>query len=213
MELYCTCRTNPVHHNSSSKDVHHSLGAPPPLISPKGPHHPPAPPTTLWNPVSLVDAPGDSHRKFNSSAPPSRPPPGLTRADRPRQSWGEKLEEGNRRRAEGPERCPSVRASSLAEPWNRPELDRASIQSLHQRHHINHFHQNPCTPLSVSSTCTDTGGRRQVSSPTRERPNQASDSMLVYDEVLQQHRRLLSKLDLEEKRKREARDGGGQDDE
>ncbi|KAF0041230.1 hypothetical protein F2P81_007128 [Scophthalmus maximus] len=32
--------------------------------------------------------------------------------------------------------------------------------------------------------------------------------MLVYDEVLQQHRRLLSKLDLEERRRREAREGG-----
>ncbi|CAB1441042.1 unnamed protein product [Pleuronectes platessa] len=32
--------------------------------------------------------------------------------------------------------------------------------------------------------------------------------MLVYDEALQQHRRLLSKLDLEERRRREAREGG-----
>lgn len=32
--------------------------------------------------------------------------------------------------------------------------------------------------------------------------------MLVYDEVLQQHRRLLSKLDLEEKKRKEAREEG-----
>ncbi|XP_029009690.1 genetic suppressor element 1-like isoform X2 [Betta splendens] len=203
-------RTNPVHHTSSSKDVHHSFGAPPPLISPKGPHHPPAPPTTLWNPVSLVDPPGDSHRKFNPSTPPSRPPPGLTRADRPPQSWGEKLEEGSRRRAEGSERYAPARAAGLAEPWSRPELERAAPHSLHHRHHVNSFAQKPCAPLSVPGTAADPGARRQASPPppARERPSQAADSMLVYDEVLQQHRRLLSKLDLEEKRKREAREGG-----
>ena len=36
----------------------------------------------------------------------------------------------------------------------------------------------------------------------------APRSTLVYDEVLQQHRLLLSKLDLEEKRRKEAREGG-----
>lgn len=42
----------------------------------------------------------------------------------------------------------------------------------------------------------------------REPQRQSSNSMLVYDEVLQQHRRLLSKLDLEERRRKEAREGG-----
>lgn len=34
------------------------------------------------------------------------------------------------------------------------------------------------------------------------------DTMLIYDEFLQQHRRPISKLDLEEKRRREAREKG-----
>jgi len=34
------------------------------------------------------------------------------------------------------------------------------------------------------------------------------DTMLIYDEYLQQHRRPVSKLDLEEKRRREAREKG-----
>lgn len=70
-------------------------------------------------------------------------------------------------------------------------------------------------PLSSPGTCTDPGGQCQAASPTpvRERQSQPPDSMLVYDEVLQQHRRLLSKLDMEEKRRREAREGGEQDDE
>lgn len=35
-----------------------------------------------------------------------------------------------------------------------------------------------------------------------------SDTMLVYDEYLQLHRRPISKLDLEERRRREAREKG-----
>lgn len=209
-------RTNSVHHNQGGKDGPPCLGAPPPLISPKGPHHPPAPPTTLWNPASLVDTPADSRRKLNTPTPPSRPPPGLTRADRPPLSWGEKLEEGGRRRTESTERYTALRGASLQEAgsWNKADQDRA-IQSLYQRHHINNLHQRPCVPLSIPGTCSDPVGRCQAASPSpvKERQSQPPDSMLVYDEVLQQHRRLLSKLDLEEKRKREAREGGEQDDE
>ncbi|XP_071357772.1 genetic suppressor element 1-like isoform X2 [Trachinotus anak] len=200
-------RTNSVHHNPGSKDVPTCLGAPPPLISPKGPHHhPPATPTTLWNPASLVDTPVDSRRKLNPPTPPSRPPPGLTRTDRPPLSWGEKLEEGGRRR-EAPERYPSLRGASLQESWNRAEQDRA-IQSLYHRHHINHLHQRSSVPVSIPSS--DLGAQCREASPSlvKERQTRAPDSTLVYDEVLQQHRRLLSKLDLEEKRRREAREGG-----
>ncbi|KAK5928181.1 hypothetical protein CgunFtcFv8_013264 [Champsocephalus gunnari] len=202
-------RTNSVHHNhSGNKDAPPCLGAPPPLISPKGHHHAPAPPTTLWNPASLVDTPADSRRKLNPATPPSRPPPGLTRVDRPPLSWGEKLEEGGRRRGEGTERYTSLRGASLQEAgsWNKAEQDRA-IQSLYQRHHMSNLHQRACASPTVQGTCPDPVGRSQASSP-RERQSQPPDSILVYDEVLQQHRRLLSKLDMEEKRRKEAREGG-----
>lgn len=198
------CRTNSVHHNPGNKDVPPCLGAPPPLISPKGPHHPSAPPTTLWNPASLVDTPVDSRRKLNPPTPPSRPPPGLTRADRPPLSWGDKLEDGGRRKSEGTERYTSLRGASLQEAgsWTKTEQDRA-IQSLYHRHHISSLQQRSCVP-------PDLVGQHQAASPSpvRERQSQPPDSMLVYDEVLQQHRRLLSKLDLEEKRRKEAREGG-----
>ncbi len=194
-------RTNSLHHNQGNKDVPPCLGAPPPLISPKGPHIPPAPPTTLWNPAALVDTPADSCRKLN---PPSRPPPGLTRADRPALSWEEKMEDGGRRRAEGTERFTPLRGPGLQETgsWNKAEQDR-TIQSLYHRHHINNLHQRSCMPPEL-------GGQRQAASPSavRERQSQPPNNMLVYDEVLQQHRRLLSKLDLEEKRRREAKEGG-----
>ncbi|KAF7662922.1 hypothetical protein LDENG_00223140 [Lucifuga dentata] len=204
-------RTNSVHHNSNSKDATHRLGAPPPLISPKAPPHTPAPPTTLWNPASLVDTSADSRRKLNLPTPPIRPPPGLTRADRPL-NWGEKFEEGGRRRAKGPERHLSLRGAGVQEagPWNKSEQDRA-YHSLYNRHHINNYPQRSCAPRPVSSTCTKLkGGQCETASPSlvRERHGQTPDNMLVYDEVLQQHRRLLSKLDLEEKRRKEAREGG-----
>uniref|UniRef100_UPI0037E7F2D3 genetic suppressor element 1-like isoform X1 n=2 Tax=Semicossyphus pulcher TaxID=241346 RepID=UPI0037E7F2D3 len=201
-----THRTGSVLHNPGSKDVPPLLGAPPPLISPKGPHHPPAPPTTLWNPASLVDTPTDSRRKLNPPTPPSRPPPGLTRAERPPLSWGERLEEGGRRGVEGTERFTSLRGAGLQEAgsWNKAEQDRA-IQSLYHRHHINNLHQRSCAPPSAPGSCSELAASP---SPVRERQSQPPDSMLVYDEVLQQHRRLLSKLDLEERRRKEAREGG-----
>ncbi|KAM9754469.1 genetic suppressor element 1-like isoform 2-T2 [Menidia menidia] len=198
-------RLSSIYHNLGSKDAPPCLGAPPPLISPKGPHHTPAPPTALWNPASLVDTPGDSRRKFNPPTPPTRPPPGLTRADRPHVSWEERMEDGGKRTAKSPERYPSLRGAALQESWNKSEKERA-MQSLYARHHVNSL-PRPCVPLTAQS---DQGGRCQAASPSlmRERQKQAPDSMLVYDEVLQQHRRLLSKLDLEEKRRKEAREGG-----
>uniref|UniRef100_A0A3Q3WPR9 Genetic suppressor element-like domain-containing protein n=1 Tax=Mola mola TaxID=94237 RepID=A0A3Q3WPR9_MOLML len=185
-------RTNSVHHNLGSKDVTPCLGAPPPLISPKGSHHPPAPLPMLWNPASLVDTPADSRRKLNPPTPPSRPPPGLTRTDRPTLSWGESLQNGIRRRTEGSERLTSLRGTTIqdAASWNKAEQGRA-VQGLHQRHHVNNLHQRSCIPPDL-----------------REHHHQQPSNMLVYDEVLQQHRRLLSKLDLEEKRRKEAREGG-----
>ncbi|KAM9377961.1 genetic suppressor element 1-like [Pholidichthys leucotaenia] len=204
-----THRNNSVFHNPGTKDVPACLGAPPPLISPKRPHHSPAPPTTLWNPAALVDTPADSRRKLNPPTPPNRPPPGLTRSDRPPIAWGERPEDCGRRIVKSPERHPSLRGASSHESWNKAEQDRA-IQSLYHRHHISNLHQRSCMPPSIPSTCTETGGRCQTASPSlvRERQSQVPDSMLVYDEVLQQHRRLLSKLDLEEKRRKEAREGG-----
>lgn len=197
-------RTGSVHFSQGSKDLAPSLGAPPPLISPKGPHHPPLPPppTTLWNPAALVDTPTDSRRKLNPPTPPSRPPPGLTRTERVPQSWSEKLDEGGRRGGqEVPERLTSLQSAAAPldrSPWSRAEMDRAA-QGLHHRQLGSSLHHRP----SLTSDPT-------TSSPAllRELPTQPPATMLVYDEVLQQHRRLLSKLDVEEKKRKEAREEG-----
>ncbi|XP_068595759.1 genetic suppressor element 1 [Brachionichthys hirsutus] len=190
-------RTNSVHHNPGSKEGTSCLGAPPPLISPKSLHHSPAPSATLWNPAAFVDSPADSRRRLNPPTLPSRPPPGLTRADRAPLSWGEKLEDGGRRRTEGTERYTSLRGVSLQETgsWNKAEQD------LYQRHRTSNLYHRACV-------APDAGRQRQTTPPSPLRERQPQDSMLVYDEVLKQHRWLLSKLDLEEKKRREAREGG-----
>uniref|UniRef100_A0A8C8MGG0 Genetic suppressor element-like domain-containing protein n=1 Tax=Oncorhynchus tshawytscha TaxID=74940 RepID=A0A8C8MGG0_ONCTS len=192
------------------------VGAPPPLISPKAhPHllpHPPVPPTTLWNPASLTETSPDPRRRFDSPIPPSRPPPGLTRAEWP-PSW-ERGEEGCRRMGEGPERFSFIRGPVLqiSGLWSMAELER-STHSLHHQH--NHLHQQGSLRLSSPSPSSDLGVQRPSSSPSpsrdlqkSERPGQEPQNPVVYDKILQQQHRLVSKLDLEESRRREAREGG-----
>lgn len=192
-------RINSVHQNLGSKELYPSLGAPPPLISPKAPHHLTAPPTTLWNPASLIDNSADSRRRPDPPTPPSRPPPGLTRAERPNFTWGEKLEDGARRRAEGLERYTTLRGQE-AGSWTKTEQDRAT-QNLHQHHHVNNLHQKPGAPA-------DHRGKCRTASPSAPREQLTTSSVLIYDEVLQQQRRLLSKLDMEEKKRKEAKEEG-----
>lgn len=149
--------------------------------------------------MSLIDTPADSRRKPDPPAPPSRPPPGLTRAERPNIIWGEKLEDGAKRRAEGLERYASLRGQD-AGSWNKTEQDRAT-QNLYQHHHINNLHQKSGVPA-------DQRGKCQAVSPSALREHQTPTSMLIYDEVLQQQRQLLSKLDMEEKKRKEAKEEG-----
>ncbi|XP_061532545.1 genetic suppressor element 1-like isoform X1 [Phycodurus eques] len=160
------------HPHQGIREAPPSLGTPPPLISPK------APQTTLWNPASFVERP--------KPAPPSRPPPCLTRAERPPLNRGEKTEEGAGRRPGAPER----HRPAGEEAGSRGEAERDRL--ARRRRRADDLHLRPRAPLS------DPDARRE---PRR-------DATPVYDEALRQHRRLLSKLDLEEKRRREAREGG-----
>ncbi|XP_056455526.1 genetic suppressor element 1-like [Gadus chalcogrammus] len=219
-------RVNSVQHHSNNREAAPRLGAPPPLISPKTlsahpshPHHPPRPPhppTALWNPASLVNnTPMDCHHKA-AHGPPSRPPPGLTRADRAPGWTPERLEDGERSRAEAPDRGPvpgGGRGGAQEHPgfWSNGEQHRASSHHpAHQHHQHHHHHRQPQHlpsalhqgPPKTLSAAGGPGPRERQGAPAAPR------STLVYDEVLQQHRLLLSKLDLEEKRRKEAREGG-----
>ncbi|CAB1313716.1 unnamed protein product [Coregonus sp. 'balchen'] len=195
-------RSNVSQRDTGNRESQPHLGAPPPLISPKHhPHllpHPPAPPTTLWNPASLTETPPDPHRRFDSPVPPSRSPPGLTRTERS-PSW-ERVEDRCRKMGKGPERFSSVRGPILQEPglWGMAELE-GSTHSLHHHHnhHHNHLHQRGSLSLSSPSPSSNLGVQRQASSPSptmdlqrSERPGQEPQNPVVYDEILQQHRRL-----------------------
>lgn len=195
------------HHEPGSRerererDIHPHLGAPPPLISPKPQprDHAPAPPTTLWNPASLIETSSESRRPLHEphSGPYDigrlAPPPTKTE----RHFSSEKPKDGH-------EKFPLVRPTGFSEP--RPflaELEKSTQSFLNQ--------QRAALSLStqygeLSGTLKSGAVHKGLHGPPM-RPG--SDSVLVYDEYLQLHRRPISKLDLEERRRREAREKGG----
>uniref|UniRef100_A0A3Q3STZ4 Gse1 coiled-coil protein b n=1 Tax=Mastacembelus armatus TaxID=205130 RepID=A0A3Q3STZ4_9TELE len=177
-------RSIPNHHEPGNRDLHPQLGAPPPLISPKPPqppreHHPP-PPTTLWNPASLIETASESRRNHESS--------GIGHYDLSRLPPGpSKYEDGARRRDGGTvEKYPPLRGPpGLPEPSTFLADLEKSTQS---------FFSQQRASLSLSTQYELEGSMKNTA--------------LIYDEFLQQHRRPLSKLDLEEKRRREAKEKG-----
>ncbi|XP_051975182.1 genetic suppressor element 1-like [Xyrauchen texanus] len=173
------------HQDVGVRDLPQHLGAPPPLISPKPlpqKHHPsPSTPRTLWNPVSLLNAPSDrplSHiHPFSSH---SRPKPS----------------EDEARQQNCTDRPSSMQVNSLLESGKcLAELEKSTRSFLSQQRAL--FSQS------------GPGDNSQIQGPCCQGPaSEGSDPMLVYDQALQQHRRLVSKLDLEEKKRKEARDKG-----
>ncbi|KAL1007338.1 hypothetical protein UPYG_G00085210 [Umbra pygmaea] len=206
-----THRSIPNHHDSGGRDHHPHLGAPPPLISPKpsqSREHAP-PPTTLWNPAALIDSASDSRRGAHHD------PPGLGHYDLSRLPPGvggpPKLEDGFRRvrdREGGMEKYqPSHRGPS------EPSTYLAELEKSTQS-----FFSQQRASLSLPSQYGEVGGgvksgvavKSLQGTPGMWRQSQGigPESGLMYDEFLQQHRRPVSKLDLEERRRREAREKG-----
>lgn len=112
----------------------------------------------------------------------------------------EKLEDGARKR-EALEKYPPPREPGAPEHGGfahapfLAELEKSTQSILSQ--------QRP--PLAPAAPF---GEAAKPSSPYRAPPPRAQDPMYIYDEFVQQHRRLVSKLDLEERRRREAREKG-----
>lgn len=217
------CRPIPNHHEPGNRELNPLLGAPPPLISPKPPqppreHHPP-PPTTLWNPASLIDTASESRRNHEPSGMGhyelSRLPPGPSR-----------YEDGARRRDGGAmEKYPPLRGPpGLPEPSTYlADLEKSAHSFLsQQRASMSLSSQYELegslkTNAGIKSLQGHPGysrhGQAVVSGPAMGLGQVASlgmvpDAKLIYDEFLQQHRRPVSKLDLEEKRRKEAREKG-----
>ena len=137
--------------------------------------------------------PSHTRRGYDPPLPPSRPPPGLTKPDR---------SEEEVRRLECPDRVPPPRAHSLLEHSTFLADLEKTTQSILTQQRVSLALPGPYAELRVS---------KRAASPIRvfsQGPGRAVEPMLVYDEALQQHRRLVSKLDLEEKRRREAREKG-----
>ncbi|XP_051726961.1 genetic suppressor element 1 isoform X3 [Ctenopharyngodon idella] len=205
-------RPVPNHHEPNSRDrdrdrdAHPLLGAPPPLISPKHQHkdQAPPPPTTLWNPASLIETSSDSRRTLHD--PPSLGHYDISRLPLPpskheRHYNSEKLEEGSRKR-DSLDKYPPIRPTGFSEPNTfLAELEKSTQSFLNQQR----------APLSLSGPYGElsTGLKSSGSFKSLQGHSRlAPDAMLVYDEFLQQHRRAVSKLDLEERRRREAREKG-----
>ncbi|CAF87335.1 unnamed protein product, partial [Tetraodon nigroviridis] len=153
------------------------------------------PPTTLWNPASLIETATDSRRNHE--------PSGMGHYDLARLAPGtSKYEDGVRRREGGPVekyaplRCPP----GLPEPSTfLADLEKSTQSFLSQQR----------ASLSLSSQYEHIQGLGAGPGGAQVAPlGPGPDAMLIYDEILQQHRRPVSKLDLEEKRKREAREKG-----
>ncbi|XP_030621139.1 genetic suppressor element 1-like [Chanos chanos] len=188
-------QSNSNQRDSSNREPLLHLAAPPPLISPKP--HPPLPPTTLWNPISLIETTSDSRRAYELHTPPLRPPPTLTKPGRVAEETG--------RRQECPERYPVMPGHSLLEPGTfLTELEKSTQSFLSQQRASLALRPQPSQYAELRVTQRASSPCRGLQGPSPVGPN----PMLVCDEVLQPQRGLVSKLDLEEKRRREAREKG-----
>ncbi|XP_043382160.1 genetic suppressor element 1 isoform X2 [Chelonia mydas] len=200
-------RSGPNRHEPSGRDQPQHFGGPPPLISPKPQHHPV--PTSLWNPVSLLENNMEPRRiQENHSLhahpaqyEPSRQAIPLVKVERV--CCPEKLDEGARKREAldkyQPAREPGVSEhGGFAHGPFLAELEKSTQSILNQQR----------ASLSQTEQFAEVSLPSKPSSPYWHPLPRAHDPMYVYDEFLQQHRKLVSKLDLEERRRREAREKG-----
>ncbi|XP_072136030.1 genetic suppressor element 1 [Mobula birostris] len=205
-------RSGPSHsHELSNRDQPQQLGAPPPLISPKPhpkEHH--SSPAVLWNPVSLLDNHSEARKSqenhvLNSYAGPydSHRQPGPLIKTEKLHSHEEAL-----KRQEVPEKYQPLRGPASLEHMAHPhsygppfaELEKSAQSILNQQR----------MSLAFPTSHNDVGLLHKAAAAYRQSHGQsrAPGPLYIYDESLQRHRRLVSKLDLEEKRRKEAKEKG-----
>nr|XP_058901473.1 genetic suppressor element 1 isoform X3 [Kogia breviceps] len=206
-------RPGPNRHEPGGRDPPQHFGGPPPLISPKPQHH--SVPTALWNPVSLMDSTLETRR-----APEGHPLHGHPAPFEPSRQAAvplvkvervycpEKAEEGPRKREAAPldkYQPPPREVGGLEQQAFPPapthflaELEPSTQTVLGQ----------PRASLAPPAPFGEPPGPLKPGSPYRPPVQRGPDPTYVYDEFLQQRRRLVSKLDLEERRRREAQEKG-----
>lgn len=212
--LLCSLpRPGPNRPDPGTRDPPQHFGGPPPLISPKPQHH--SVPTGLWNPVSLMDSTLETRRAPESHPLHSHPAPfessrqaavPLVKVERV--YCPEKAEEGPRKREATPldKYQPPPREAGNLEHQAFPhgpgpflaELEKSTQTILGQQR----------ASLTQPAPFGDLTGPLKPGSPYRPAAPRGPDPAYIYDEFLQQRRRLVSKLDLEERRRREAQEKG-----
>lgn len=208
-----SARPGPNRHEPGSRDPPQHFGGPPPLISPKPQHH--SVPTALWNPVSLMDSALETRRAPESHALHSHPAPfepsrpaavPLVKVER---VYGpEKAEEGPRKREATPldKYQPPAREAGSLEPQAFPHGPGPFLAELEQSAQT--VLGQPRASLAQPVPFGELAGPLKPGSPYRPPAPRGPDPAYIYDEFLQQRRRLVSKLDLEERRRREAQEKG-----
>ncbi|KFO31833.1 Genetic suppressor element 1 [Fukomys damarensis] len=186
-------------------EQHLDMGRPPPQ------HH--TVPTALWNPVSLMDTTletrrAESHALHSHPAafePSRQAAVPLVKVERV--YCPEKTEEPRKREATPLDKYqPPAREAGSLEPPAFPhgpgpflaELEKSAQTLLGQQR----------VSLPPAASFGELSGPLKPGSPYRHPAARGPDPAYVYDEVLQQRRRLVSKLDLEERRRREAQEKG-----
>lgn len=212
MTQYVLPRPGPNRHDQSNREPPQHFGGPPPLISPKPQHH--TVPTALWNPVSLMDntletrrAESHSLHSHQTAFEPSRPAAvPLVKVERV--YCTEKTEEPRKREATPLDKYqPPPREAGSLEPQTFPhgpgpflaELEKSTTQTILGQ-------QRPS--LSQATPFGELSGPLKPGSPYCHPTPRGPDPAYIYDEFLQQRRKLVSKLDLEERRRREAQEKG-----
>ncbi|CAJ0958336.1 unnamed protein product [Ranitomeya imitator] len=204
-------RVLPIRHEGAIREQLQHFGGPPPLISPKPQQH--SVPTSLWNPVSLMDTPSESRRSqepasilnhTSSIYEHSRQTLPTIKVERPYSFEKQQLEEEDLpRRKEQSEKYQPIRESSLEHSGysHAPflaELEKSTQSFLNQQR----------SSLQQAGQTAETTLLHRPCLSHKNPPTRTRDPMYMYDEFLQQHRRLVSKLDLEERRRKEAREKG-----
>lgn len=202
--MFCSFpRPGPNRPEPGSRDPPQHLGGPPPLISPKPQHH--SVPAGLWNPVSLMDSSLEPRRApFEPSRQAAVP---LVKVERV--YCQDKAEEGPPRKREAApldKFQPPPREAGGLEHQAFPhgpgpflaELEKSTQTILGQQR----------AALPQPAPFAELAGPLKPGSPYRPPAPRGPDPAYIYDELLQQRRRLVSKLDLEERRRREAQEKG-----
>ncbi|XP_040838204.1 genetic suppressor element 1 isoform X2 [Ochotona curzoniae] len=205
-----SARPGPNRHEPGSRDPPQHFGGPPPLISPKPQHH--TVPTALWNPVALIDNTLETRRVeshtlhgHSAASEPSRQA-ALPLVKVERVYCPEKAEEPRKREAAPLDKYqPPPREAGSLEPQAFSHGPGPFLAELEKSTQTILGQQRSCLP---QATLGELSRPLKADSPYRPPAPRAPDPAYIYDESLQQRRRLVSKLDLEERRRREAQEKG-----